>query len=69
MRKLLRVCARALLGAVLVIFGVGVAKAAQLTSVDLIGPSLGFDLASLIGVLPVIITFLWLATRTRSAGR
>ena len=39
------------------------AKIAQYAAVDAFGGRLGFELASLLGVLPVIAFYIWLAAR------
>lgn len=53
-----------LLGAlVMIAVMVAVAKAAQYAAVDALGARLGFDAASLLGVLPVIAFYFFLSVR------
>ncbi len=61
--RFLFLAGRLALGALIIVTGVALAKIGQSIAVDRLGSSLGFDLASLVGVLPVIVLCYWLAHR------
>lgn len=48
---------------IVIICGVAVGKAFQYSAVELLGPSLGFDLASFIGLVPFLLLLFWVAKK------
>jgi hypothetical protein len=62
---LARICAFV----VVVMVGVAGAKVAQYAAVDYLGPAIGFDAASVAGLAPVLLLYIWLACRSGDRKR